>query len=140
MVADPAGHVISTIPWAAPIATIHKRQWWNVLVGNPAGYLPDDAGVERIEPELAPTDTARIRATLTLAPETFVAVMVDPAASGKRHGGPRGGIGRGGRTARAGGGAPPRGSRRGPQGRGARTPAVAAALAGALATRQARGL
>ena len=56
VVADPAGHVISTIPWAALIATIHKRQWWNLLVGNPAGYLPDNAGVERIELELAPNE------------------------------------------------------------------------------------
>jgi hypothetical protein len=56
VVADPAGHVISAIPWAAPIATIHKRQWWNLLVGNPAGYLPDDAGVERIEVDLAPNE------------------------------------------------------------------------------------
>jgi hypothetical protein len=56
VVADPAGHVISIIPWAAPIATIHKRQWWNLLVGNPAGYLPDDARVERIELELAPNE------------------------------------------------------------------------------------
>ena len=56
VVADQAGHVISTIPWAAPIATIHKRQWWNLLVGNPAGYLPDDAAVERIELELVPNE------------------------------------------------------------------------------------
>jgi hypothetical protein len=56
VVADQAGHVISTIPWAAPIATIHKRQWWNMLFGNPAGYLPDDARVERIELDLAPNE------------------------------------------------------------------------------------
>jgi hypothetical protein len=56
VVADQAGHVISTVPWAAPIATIHKRQWWNLLIGNPAGYLPDDAGVERIELDLAPNE------------------------------------------------------------------------------------
>jgi hypothetical protein len=56
VVADPDGKVISTIPWAAPIATIHKRQWWNLLFGNPAGYLPDDAAVERVELDLAPNE------------------------------------------------------------------------------------
>ncbi len=48
--------MVSTVPWAAPIATIHKRQWWNMLFGNPAGYLPDDGAVERIELGLAPNE------------------------------------------------------------------------------------
>lgn len=34
---------------ATPVATLHKRQWWNLLIGNPAGYLPSDAPVERID-------------------------------------------------------------------------------------------
>jgi hypothetical protein len=54
VVAEPGGKVISTVPWAAPITTLHKRQWWNLLFGNPAGYLPDDAAVELIELDLAP--------------------------------------------------------------------------------------
>ncbi len=56
VVADEAGNVVSTIPWAAPIATIDKRHWWNFLIGNPAGYLPDDAGVERIDLDLRPNE------------------------------------------------------------------------------------
>jgi len=56
VVADQDGQVVSTIPWAAPIATLHKRQWWNLLFGNPAGYLPDDAPVERVELDLAPNE------------------------------------------------------------------------------------
>jgi hypothetical protein len=56
VVADQAGNVVSTIPWAAPIATIDKRHWWNLLIGNPAGYLPDDAGVERIDLDLQPNE------------------------------------------------------------------------------------
>jgi hypothetical protein len=31
------------------VPTIHKRQWWNVLVGNPLGYLPDSSRLESIE-------------------------------------------------------------------------------------------
>jgi len=33
----------------APVPVIHKRQWWNALIGNPVGYLPADAPVERIQ-------------------------------------------------------------------------------------------
>ena len=54
VVADQDGKVVGTVPWAAPITTLHKRQWWNLLFGNPAGYLPDDAAVEQIELDLAP--------------------------------------------------------------------------------------
>jgi hypothetical protein len=56
VVADPDGNVVGTIPWAAPIAIIDKHHWWNLLIGNPAGYLPDDAGIERIELDLAPNE------------------------------------------------------------------------------------
>jgi hypothetical protein len=31
------------------VPTIHKRQWWNALVGNPVGYLPDSSRLEWIE-------------------------------------------------------------------------------------------
>lgn len=27
---------------------IHKKLWWNTLIGNPAGYLPADSGVEAV--------------------------------------------------------------------------------------------
>lgn len=33
----------------APVPVIHKRQWWNGLFGNPVGYLPARAPVERIQ-------------------------------------------------------------------------------------------
>jgi hypothetical protein len=56
VVADEAGNVVSTIPWAVPITTIDKRHWWNFLIGNPAGYLPDDAGIESIQLELPPLE------------------------------------------------------------------------------------
>lgn len=37
---------------SAPVAVLHKRRWWNLLIGNPAGYLPADAPVERIDIDL----------------------------------------------------------------------------------------
>lgn len=34
--------VIAEVPVTAPAESIHKRQWWNALTGNPAGYLADE--------------------------------------------------------------------------------------------------
>jgi hypothetical protein len=36
----------------APV--VHKRQWWNALIGNPLGYLPDNASVEEVSLALQP--------------------------------------------------------------------------------------
>lgn len=52
VVTDQEGRVIERIPMAAPVSTIHKRQWWNSLIGNPAGYLPDQAVFDRVELDL----------------------------------------------------------------------------------------
>src|SRR5690606_6684830 len=38
----PDGGVVLELPLLAAIPVIHKRQWWNLLIENPAGYLPDD--------------------------------------------------------------------------------------------------
>jgi hypothetical protein len=51
----PAGPVL-TFPLEERIAVIHKRQWWNVLMANPLGYLPDESKIEHIDialPELS---------------------------------------------------------------------------------------
>jgi hypothetical protein len=48
VVTDPGGEVIGDIALAAAIPTIHKKQWWNILIGNPLGYLPDDGSIEAI--------------------------------------------------------------------------------------------
>lgn len=55
-VADQDGEVLRTIPWPEPVDMIHKRQWWNLLFGNPAGYLPEDAEVELVALDLAPNE------------------------------------------------------------------------------------
>jgi hypothetical protein len=33
----------------APVDRIEKRHWWNLLLGNPAGYLPAETAVDRID-------------------------------------------------------------------------------------------
>jgi hypothetical protein len=31
------------------VGAVHQRRWWNVLVGNPAGYLPGPGDVDAVE-------------------------------------------------------------------------------------------
>jgi len=56
VVTDPSGAVISDISLAAAVPTIHKKQWWNTLIGNPLGYLPDDGKIEAIVFDLPAND------------------------------------------------------------------------------------
>jgi len=56
LVTGPSGDVISDISLTAPIPTIHKKQWWNALIGNPLGYLPADGDVEAIAFDLPEND------------------------------------------------------------------------------------
>lgn len=48
----PGYGTILTLPLDEITGVIHKRQWWNWLIGNPAGYLPDDAPVAAIRFDL----------------------------------------------------------------------------------------
>lgn len=48
-VRDDQGALLQSVPLTAPVPVIHKRAWWNVLIGNPSGYLPPDAPIDRIE-------------------------------------------------------------------------------------------
>lgn len=49
VVSDSGGHTVADLELSKPVPVIHKRQWWNALIGNPAGYLPEDASVDRVE-------------------------------------------------------------------------------------------
>lgn len=51
-VLDAQGGTVAEVPIQAPVPVIEKRHWWNLLIGNPAGYLPDDLPVERLELDL----------------------------------------------------------------------------------------
>jgi hypothetical protein len=59
---DATGAVLAAIDPTIAIPVIHKRVWWNSLIGNPAGYLLDSATVDQIEVGLAP------RTFLTVGP------------------------------------------------------------------------
>lgn len=47
-VLSPEGEVIVDIALDEPVTTVHERQWWNLLIGNPAGYLPPSAPVNSV--------------------------------------------------------------------------------------------
>lgn len=44
----PGGDFVADIPLPVPIPMIEKRRWWNLLIGNPAGYLPARGPLERV--------------------------------------------------------------------------------------------
>ena len=50
------GEQLATLPLSAPIPIVHKRQWWNSLIGNPNGYLADELTIEAIHFELPATE------------------------------------------------------------------------------------
>jgi hypothetical protein len=50
--ADRSGRIVHEQALEAPVTTLHKRHWWNALIGNPAGYLPEALGIERIDIDL----------------------------------------------------------------------------------------
>lgn len=45
---DPSGRT-ADLPIEEPVPVLEKRRWWNLLAGNPAGYLPERSPVERVE-------------------------------------------------------------------------------------------
>jgi hypothetical protein len=52
VIADHLRRVVADVTLHEPIPVIHERHWWNMLFGNPLGYLPPDRGLERIRIEL----------------------------------------------------------------------------------------
>jgi hypothetical protein len=37
---DSDDKLLLSLPTVTPVGAVHQRRWWNVLLGNPAGYLP----------------------------------------------------------------------------------------------------
>lgn len=46
------GKSLFKLPPAFSIPVMHKRQWWNWLLANPAGYLPEEAIFEAVDIDL----------------------------------------------------------------------------------------
>lgn len=47
-VRDGRGRVVVERRLTAPVATLHKKQWWNGLIANPLGYLDAGSPIENV--------------------------------------------------------------------------------------------
>jgi len=45
---DQAGNQAVLLPLPAAVPVIHKKQWWNYIIANPAGYLADDVEIDEL--------------------------------------------------------------------------------------------
>jgi hypothetical protein len=54
VVFGPEERILLELPPRQAVTTIHKRAWWNDLIGNPIGYLPSEGRVELITLDLPP--------------------------------------------------------------------------------------
>ena len=52
VVRDGGGHIVEERPLHTPVTSLHKRQWWNVLIANPLGYIADASPLEAVEIDL----------------------------------------------------------------------------------------
>ena len=69
---DGQGAEVAQLTVDKPITRVEKRQWWNVLIGNPAGYLPAEAPVDGVtialpERQYLPVGPAWLRSWLVVA-------------------------------------------------------------------------
>jgi hypothetical protein len=74
---DEGGTQVAHLTLAEPITRIEKRHWWNLLIGNPAGYLPDNSPIEGVTIELPerqylPVGPDWLRSWLTVALSALV--------------------------------------------------------------------
>lgn len=51
-----AGGARLELPLPEPVPVVHERRWWNAIIGNPAGYLPEGWPVELVEIDLPQRD------------------------------------------------------------------------------------
>ena len=46
---DSQGSEILALPLTEPVPVVHKPKWWNLLFGNPAGYLAADGPIDSVQ-------------------------------------------------------------------------------------------
>lgn len=47
-IVDRSGRQVATLRLDKPVPQIERRHWWNALIANPVGYLPDAGPLERV--------------------------------------------------------------------------------------------
>jgi uncharacterized membrane protein (DUF106 family) len=45
---EPGGKTLASLPMVAAVPVVEKWTWWNALIGNPLGYLPEASPINRI--------------------------------------------------------------------------------------------
>jgi len=48
------GEKLLTLPTGQAVPVIHRKLWWNWLIANPIGYLPDGAALQQVDIALPP--------------------------------------------------------------------------------------
>lgn len=71
-VRDQSGAEVAHLTLAEPITQIGKRQWWNTIIGNPAGYLPEQGPIDSVmialpERQYLPVGPDWLRSWMTVA-------------------------------------------------------------------------
>ena len=71
-VRDQSGAEVAHLTLAEPVTRIEKRQWWNAIIGNPAGYLPEQGPIDSLtialpERQYLPVGPDWLRSWLTVA-------------------------------------------------------------------------
>jgi hypothetical protein len=71
-VRDQSGAEVVRLTLVEPITHIEKRQWWNTIIGNPAGYLPEQGLIDSVtialpERQYLPIGPDWLRSWLTVA-------------------------------------------------------------------------
>jgi hypothetical protein len=71
-ITDQQGAQVADLALEKPITRIEKRHWWNVIIGNPAGYLPETGPVDGVsiaftERHYLPVGPDWLRSWLTIA-------------------------------------------------------------------------
>ncbi|HWA49462.1 MAG TPA: hypothetical protein VG742_14395 [Dongiaceae bacterium] len=78
---DAAGQKVAALPLSKPIPQIEQRHWWNTLIGNPAGYLPEAGPLERVrialpEQEYLPAGPAWARSWFSIVLPVLLATSL----------------------------------------------------------------
>jgi hypothetical protein len=71
-VRDQSGAEVARLTLVEPITHIGKHQWWNTIIGNPAGYLPEQGPIDSVtialpERQYLPVGPDWLRSWLTVA-------------------------------------------------------------------------
>jgi len=82
---DQTGAIAAAIPLRQPVPVVEKRRWWHTLIGNPAGYLPDDSVIDRVDIALPAQEMLQMGpAWLRGWEPLFFAVMLSASLAIKR--------------------------------------------------------